>query len=145
MPETELTKLRRARIRCHKKLKQTEALLAGYQAKLADLESKIRAICPELDLPLRTRKPNPIFKHGELSQMALAVLREAGEPLPIRVITVRMLAKKGIILPDPAMRFAVRKRVRVAFCALDRRGVTVVIGGGREAVRWLSAKFIPTI
>ena len=35
VPETELTKLRRARIRCHKKLKQAEELVAGYQAKLA--------------------------------------------------------------------------------------------------------------
>ena len=77
MPESELTKLRRARIRCHTAMKQTEALLASYQAKLADLEARIHAIAPELKLQGRFRKPNPIFARGELPRMALAALRQS--------------------------------------------------------------------
>ena len=137
MPHTELANLRRARIRCHQKLKQTEALLAGYQAKLASLEAAIYAIAPELDLPLRHRKPNPIFARGELTRFAMTVLREAGEPLPIRVIAVRMLAMKGVLLPDPKTRKAVRTRIRIMFAGLDRRGLTVRVGEGRDAKRAL--------
>ena len=76
MPESGPTKLRRARIRCHAKLKQTEALLEGYRTKLAALEASIDVLAPEVDLPLRTRRPKPHFHRGELSRLALAVLRE---------------------------------------------------------------------
>ena len=67
--------------------------------------------------------------------MALAVLREAGEPLPVGVIAVRMLALKGVTLPDPATRLAVRRRIRVMFHSLDRRGVTMLVGKGRDSKR----------
>jgi len=120
-------------------LKQAEALVAGYQAKLAELESRIREIAPELDLPLRFRKPNPIFARGEMTRLMLAVLREAGEPLPVRVIAVRMLTAKGITLPDPATRKAVRKRIRIAFCALDKRGITVKVGAGKQTRRGIAS------
>ena len=100
MPDTELTKLRRARSRAHLKLKQAEAIVAGYQAKLADLEARIRAIAPELDLPVRFRKPNGIFARGELPRLALQIMREEGKPLPVAVIARRMLAARGVTLPD---------------------------------------------
>ena len=138
MPETELTKLRRARSRCHLQLKNSEALVAGYQAKLVDLEARIRAIAPELDLPRRFRNPNPIFARGEMTRVALTVLREAGEPLPIRVIAVRALALKGIDLPGPTLRHAIRKRLRMALIALDKRGVTMCVGSGKDTRRTLA-------
>jgi hypothetical protein len=52
-----------------------------------DLERAI-TLAPELPLPTRHRtyQPNPYFMRGELPRVALAILREAGEPLPIRVI-----------------------------------------------------------
>lgn len=67
----------------------------------------------------------------------MTVLREAGEPLPIRVIAVRMLAMKGVTLPDPKTRKAVRMRIRIMFAGLDRRGLTVRVGEGRDAKRAL--------
>lgn len=69
-------KLRRARLRCHKALKQTEALLSGCQAKLADIEARIFAIAPEIDLPFRFHQPNPIFVRGEMTWL---VLRASGD------------------------------------------------------------------
>ncbi len=59
------------------------------------------------------------------NRVVLAVLREAGKPLPIRAIAVRALASKGINLPSPMLRRAIRKRLRMAIIALDKRGVTV--------------------
>jgi hypothetical protein len=52
-------------------------------------------LAPELELPPRFRKPNPVFARGELPRLALAILREAGEPLPIAAIAVRALKAKG--------------------------------------------------
>jgi hypothetical protein len=60
------------------------------------------------------------------------------EPPPIRVIAVRMLAATGIALPNSE----VRKRLRIAFAAMDRRGVTVRVGekgaSKRSLVAWHS-------
>jgi hypothetical protein len=75
--------------------------------------------------------------------LALGVLRETCEPLPIRVIAVRMLAMKGVILPGPTLRHEVRKRVRIMFANLDRRGVTARVGDGREAKRAIARPEYP--
>jgi hypothetical protein len=136
---TELANLRRQRVYTHKQLDRYEPLVARLRAKLAETEAAIQAIAPELPLPRRRHLPNPIFARGELSRMALAVLREAGEPLPIRVIAVRMLAMKGVTLPGPTLRNDVRKRLRIAFAAMDKRGMTVRVGDGLRAQRALRA------
>ncbi len=59
MANPELANLRRVRSRCHGKLKQAEAVIAVFQAKLADLEARIRTLAPELDLPVRFCQSNP--------------------------------------------------------------------------------------
>src|ERR1700733_3109132 len=99
---TDLANFRRARPPCHVRLKQAEDLAQSCRDKLADLESRIRAIAPELALPGRFRRPNPVFARTELTRLALAILREAGEPLPIAAVAVRALKAKGVAWPDPA-------------------------------------------
>jgi len=137
MPESELTKLRRARSRAHFGLKQAEELAAGYRAKLADLEARIQAIAPDLQLPVRFRKPNPWFARGELPRVVMDVLREAGEPLAVGVIAVRALARKGCDLPGPTLRKQVRGKVRECLGKLERRGVVRTVGSGRGTKRGL--------
>jgi hypothetical protein len=94
--------LRRARIRIHRQLE--EPLLAAYHFKLAHVEAQIQALAPGLLLPTRHRtyQPNPYLMRGELPRVALAILREAGEPLPIRVIAARALARKDCRTPTRA-------------------------------------------
>ena len=123
MPETEITKLRRARIRCHKSLKQTEALLAGYQAKLAGIEAAIYAIAPEMDLPLRFRKANPIFARGEFSRFILDVLREAERPLTMREVAARILERKGVMVIDASLREYICHRLSCQLSVLGKRGL----------------------
>src|SRR5277367_1371992 len=96
-----LGNLRRARIRIHRQLDKLEPMLAAYHFKLAHVEAQIEAMAPELPLPTRHRtyQPNPYFARGELPRVALAILREAGEPLPIRVIAARALARKDCLTP----------------------------------------------
>jgi hypothetical protein len=138
MSFSELANLRRARVRVHAQLNKLEPQVASYRAKLADLESRIQAIAPDLFIQPRRYKPNPVFARGEMTRMALDVLREAGEPLPMRVIVIRMLAAKGIPLPGPELRRTIRKRVRIAFVAMDKRGITVRIGNGNASLRALA-------
>src|SRR5580658_7031723 len=76
MKDSDLTKLRRARTRSHKALKQAEEHAEGYRAKLADLEARIQAIAPGLKLPPRFHRPNPYFARGELRRLAIDMLRE---------------------------------------------------------------------
>lgn len=117
---TDLEKLRRTRSQIHRQLDKLEPLLAGYQAKLAEVEAGIRAIAPELDIPKRFRD----FRRGELPRFAMDVRRGADGPLPIRVIAVRVLAMKGIPLPGTTLRRRTRHRLRIILAAFDRRGVT---------------------
>jgi len=139
MQNERLCRLRAARIAVHKNLARLEPEIARARARLAAIEAEMHAIEPQLWLQPRRYKPNPIFARGELPRLALAVLREAGEPLPIRVIAVRVLAAKGITLPEPAIRKRVRMRLRTMFVALDKRGVTVRVGEGNAARRGLAA------
>jgi hypothetical protein len=133
--DSPITILRRKRVRVRQAILSLKTQLAGYHAKLADLQAQIDAISPELDLPQRPRKWHSVFGHGEWTRLVLTVLREAGEPLSIQGIVVRMLAMKGITLPDPTLQKDVRKRLRIAFAAMDKRGVTVRVEDGRESRR----------
>lgn len=81
---------------------------------------------------------NPIFKRGEVTRLALTVLREAGEPLAVSVIAVRILAAKGIPLPTPTVRKIAKSRLRHAFSDLEKRGVVCSVGVGMDAKRALA-------
>jgi hypothetical protein len=142
MVDPPLQKLRAQRIRIHRQLDKLEPLLAGYRAKLAGVEARIQELAPELPLPTRHRtyQPNPYFDRGELPRVALAVLREAGGALPIRVIAVRALAAKGCHTPDRRIYRMTRVRLQQLFLRLDGRGITVKVGRGRETRRGLKER-----
>ena len=57
--------------------------MAGYHAKLAEVNAAIQAIDPQLWMPPRTYQRGTIFARNELPRLALAAMREAGEPLPV--------------------------------------------------------------
>ncbi|HET9146831.1 MAG TPA: hypothetical protein VFN77_02155 [Acetobacteraceae bacterium] len=135
MPETEITKLRRARIRCHKSLKQAEVQVERFQTKLAEIEAAIYAIAPEIDLPLRFRKSNPIFARGEMSRYVLDVLREAERPLTMREIAARMLERKGVVVLDPGLREYICNRLSCQISVLHKRGLIEMVSV-RERWRW---------
>jgi hypothetical protein len=121
-------------------LKNTEALVAGYQAKLVDLEARIQAIAPDLQLPVRHRKPSPIFARTELPRLTLAIMREEGRPLPVAVIVRRLLAAKGISLPDRRTFKLTKNRLHNTLIALDKRGVTMKVGRGSATRRGLATQ-----
>jgi hypothetical protein len=68
--------------------------------KLAAIEARILALDPQLWLPSRRYKQNPVFAHQELPRLTLAILREAREPLAARHIARLALAAKGGGIPS---------------------------------------------
>jgi hypothetical protein len=137
MKDTDLTKLRRARSRAHFALKQAETLAEGYRDKLADLEARIQAIAPDLQLHPRLRNPNPIFARGELCRLAIDMLREAGKPLAIRDMALGALKAKGIRFPDRRTMKRTRVRLREMFAKLEAWGVARTMGFGKGTRRAL--------
>lgn len=134
MADTPLAKLRAKRIRIHRQLDKLEPLLAAYHFKLAHVEAQIQALAPELPLPARHRtyQPNPYFARGGLPRVALAVLREDGGPLPIRVIAARALAAKDCHAPTRRIFRMTRVRLQPLFRRLERKGVTDSVGKGER-------------
>jgi hypothetical protein len=139
MPNPELTNLRRARSRCHFRLKQAEDVALSYRCKLDSIEERIRTIAPELDLPPRFRNPNPVFARGELTRMALAMLRETDGPLAIRDMARSALAAKGVRFPDRRMMRHTRTKLRAALNRFAERGLVVTVGTGKGTRRVLAS------
>lgn len=135
MSRTELEKLRRTRSQIHFQLGKLEPLVAGYHAKLTEVEARMLELDPQFWLTPRRYKANPYFARNELPRLAITILREAGEPLPIRVIAARALATKGVTLPDRKTWRSVRVQLQKMFWRLDRRGLTVLVGEGIGAKR----------
>jgi len=85
----------------------------------------IDAIAPHLQLLPKYRRRNPMFAPGERAQLALHIPREAGEPMPMPKITLRVLRLKGIHEPGKVLRRQTRSRLRAMFGMAGNRGVTV--------------------
>jgi hypothetical protein len=73
-----------------------EALAESLRTKSADLEARIYAVAPDLQLPVRFRKPSPVFAKRKLTRLAFDMPREAGAPLSIRNGVRGALAVKGM-------------------------------------------------
>jgi hypothetical protein len=75
-----------------------------------------------------------VFTRNEITRMALDVLRDAGEPLGVAEIAVRILAAKGL----PVCRHhGSGKMTRAAgrVHSAGKRGVVRTVGVGQEATR----------
>ena len=88
--------------RAHFALKQAETLAQNYRDKLADIEALIQAIAPDLQLPSRSCRPNPIFARGELRRLAIDMLREAGTPARDPRYGAGRVEGQGCQVPGPA-------------------------------------------
>ena len=140
MQDSDLTKLRRARARVTMRIQQLEPQLAGYMAKLADLETRIHDLAPELNLPPRRYSPNPHFARGELPRLVMGIMRKEGGPLSTREISVRALAMKGVTLPDRRTLKLTRIRVGQMFADWSKKGMAGIVGRGKASRRVLSLK-----
>ena len=95
---------------------------------------------PQLWLPPRRYKPNPHFARNELPRIAMAVLREAAEPLATKVVALRALATKGVMTPDRRTMKVTRTRLLQFLSKLDKRGITQKVGSGNRTKRILAER-----
>jgi hypothetical protein len=121
MPNPYLARLRLARVRCNENIVRLESSLALQRSRREAIEAAIHDLEPELRLPPPKLKPNPIFVHNEITRLALGVLRDAGEPLGVAEIAIRVLTVKGLPLPPPRIKRMTRARLRAVFsrCSLS--------------------------
>jgi hypothetical protein len=138
--DSDITKLRRARTRVHAQLRKLEPLVAGYHAKLADIECRIADIAPDFQFPPRRRHPNPHFARGELPRLVLDIMRETKGPIAVRAIAVEALARKGCPLPGPGTMRRTRIRVFHALARWQARGLVVSVGSGKGTRRVLVSR-----
>lgn len=136
--ENNLVRLRRQQRNALRRIEKLEPLLAECRAKLASIEARITALAPELPLEIKRRKPNPIFVPKELPRLAMQVMREAGAPIPTRLIAIRCLAAKGVTHPGPGTMRRTRTRLQQIFLVWERRGLIYSVGRKRETRRGLA-------
>jgi hypothetical protein len=72
--------------------------------------------------PLRVRR-------ADLPRVALAILREVGDPLPIRVIAAQALARKDCHAPTRRIFKMTRVRLQQLFGQLEKKGITSTAWG----------------
>ncbi len=137
MPESELSSLRRKRRRICANLAKLEPLVAGYHARLAEIEARMQELDPRLWLPPRRYKANPVFARQELPRLTMAILRAAKEPLAVRDIARKALAAKGVRFPDKRVWRTTRVRLQQYLGQLDKRRITRKVGSGNGTRRML--------
>lgn len=108
---------------------------------LAHVDGALRLLGHDLNpQELRARgryQRSPYFlERNELSRLVLATLRTAaGEPIGIEEIGRRVILAKGFDASDPALRAAIRQRLRAILTRLHKQGVIEGVSGGRGS-RW---------
>ncbi len=103
---------------------------------LAHLEAVIRMFDPGWDgnvKPIRPKASIRWGKRGLCTRMAIDVLRTASEPLTIREITDRVIARLGVPVGDETVFHSVSCTVRDT---LKRRAAFVRCVGDRKPRRW---------
>jgi hypothetical protein len=105
-----------------------EPLVADYQAKLARVDAKIQELDPQLWMPPRHYRPNPVFARGELPRIAMSIMREEAAPLATITIAMRALAQKGVTQPGPGLRKLIRIRLTQMMGTWEKRGIVRRVG-----------------
>ncbi len=103
------------------------------------VDATIRLFQPNIDLAVVKVRPTP-RRHeahrGDTSRLILSLLREAGEPLSHREVTLRVMQARGLNVADRPLYSTMRDRVGASLRGLRGRG-KLAPGDGRGAgVKW---------
>lgn len=104
-----------------------------------NVDATIRIFQPDIDLDEIRPKPLPprhaAFK-GEISRAILGALRESGEALTVKDLTLRVMAARSLNTADQKLALTVQKRVGAALRHLRARGRINSESGRRSGLRW---------
>lgn len=106
------------------------------------LDGTIRLFQPDIDLSVVKVRPTP-RRHeahrGDTSRLILTILREAGEPLSHRVITVKVMAARGLNEADKLLFETMRNRVGASLRGLRKRSSLASGEGKNSKMLWAIA------
>jgi hypothetical protein len=140
MDRRTLANLRRKRLYIHKQLARYEPRVERLRASLEETNARIQAECPDLNLPPRFHKPNPIFARGELPRIVREIMWGQG-PMAVRVVSLAALARKGVKLPGPGLMRKTRTRVRDILARWEKLEKATAVGHGKQTKRVLTESF----
>ena len=129
-----------------RKRQEVAAELDAAQSKVRQLildidalDATLRLFQPDIDLDVVKVRPTP-RRHeahrGDTSRLIASLLREAGEALSHREITVRVMQARGLNLADRALCQTLRDRVGASLRGMRQRGQLVSGEGKGPGVRW---------
>ncbi len=100
--------------------------LRSLTIDLDHIDAALRIIKPDIDLePIKVRPVPPVHRAfaGEISQIALKMLREAGSPLTSADIAERVMKTRGLDVRDARLRLTMIKRIGAALNNWKRQGL----------------------
>ena len=103
------------------------------------LDATIRLFEPEIDLSVVKVPPTPRrheASRGDQSRLIMSLLREAGEALSHREITLRVMQARGLNVADKALVATIRDRVGASLRGMRERGKVRSEGKAGAGVRW---------
>ena len=103
------------------------------------VDGTIRLFQPDIDLSNVRVRPAP-RRHeahrGDTSRLIMGLLREAGEPLSHREVTLKVMEHRGLNIADKPLYETLRLRIGASLRGMRDRG-RIVSGEGRgSGVRW---------
>jgi hypothetical protein len=123
-------------------LKEMDAAQSRLRQLILDvdaLDATIRLFQPDIDLEVVRVRPTP-RRHeahrGDTSRLILSLLREAGEPLSHREITLRVMQARGLNVADRALAQTMRDRVGASLRGLRARRKLETGEGKGAGVKW---------
>jgi hypothetical protein len=125
--------VRRKRAHLMGEIEQAERGTARLREQLAAIDATLRLFHPDADpshiTPIRPfNVRNVWFRRGEQTRLVLEAMRDAGKPLPLRLIAEYVMRAKGFFRDDAGVWSRGREHVRVALRRLaERRRVRKII------------------
>jgi hypothetical protein len=105
--------------------------IAAIQDDIDRLRTAVLAMSAELDALEDELSRLVRIRHRGLTRDALTLLRRAGEPMPIRALTLRLMEAREMDTTDARLTRTIVERVRLLLHRQERAGV-VRKGRGKE-------------
>ena len=121
-----LSALRDKRARLAGEIEAAELRLMKQRTGLVALDATLRLFHPDADpnhiTSIRPMFRCSLFRHGEQRRLCREALRDAGGPLPTRLVTEYLMRAKGVDPADRPLRRAMLEHTRLALMRLAERG-----------------------
>jgi hypothetical protein len=122
-----ISALRDKRARLAGAIEVAERALVKQREELATLDATLRLFHPDADpnhvTPIRPMVRLTMFRHGEQRRLCQEAIRDAGTPIPTRLVCEYLMRAKGVDIADRPLRREILEHTRKALMRLEARGV----------------------